>query len=184
MIMVLSRETAMTATIRVGVSACLLGEPVRYDGGHKLDRYITETLGAFLCFVPVCPEVECGMTVPREPMRLEGDPENPRLITNLSRTDLTGQMLKYCRAKLPLLEQEELRGFIFKKDSPSCGLCQVKVYEYESVMPTQNGSGLFAAAMQRCFPLLPMEDEERLKDKAIRASFLERLFNYHRQQGF
>jgi len=174
----------MTTTIKVGVSACLLGQPVRYNGGHKHDRYITETLGAFFSFVPVCPEVECGMTVPREPMRLEGDPYNPRLVTNLSRIDLTGQMLKYCRAKLPLLEQEELRGFIFKRDSPSCGLCQVKVYEYESIMPTQNGSGLFAAAMQRRFPLLPMEDEGRLNDQAIRESFLERLFNCHRHQGF
>ncbi len=172
----------MTATIKVGVSACLLGQPVRYDGGHKHDRYITETLGAFFSFVPVCPEVECGMTVPREPMRLEGDPCNPRLITNYSRSDLTEQMLDYCCAKVRRLEQEELCGFIFKKDSPSCGLLQVKVYAGDE--SAKNGSGLFAAAMQRTFPLLPMEEEGRLHDPAIREIFLKRLFCYHRLQGF
>lgn len=172
----------MAKIIRVGVSACLLGQPVRYDGGHKHDRYITDILGAFVSFVPVCPEVECGMTIPRESMRLEGDPCNPRLMTNRSRIDMTRQMLDYCRAKLPLLEQEELRGFIFKKDSPSSGLFRVKVYG--NGMPTKNGSGLFAAAMQRNFPLLPMEEEGRLHDPAIRENFLERLFSYHRLQEF
>ena len=130
--------------ITIGVSACLLGQEVRYDGGHKHDRYITDTLGRFFRFVPVCPEVGCGLPIPRESMRLEGDPATPRLIATKSRRDLTGQMLAYCDAKVVELEHDELRGFIFKKNSPSSGLYRVKVYQ--NGMPAKNGSGLFAAA--------------------------------------
>ena len=102
----------MSHEIRIGVSACLLGEKVRYDGGHKHDRYITDTLGRFFSFVPVCPEVECGLPVPREAMRLEGAPVHPRLVTVESRVDLTERMLEFCRKTVGELDRAELSGFI------------------------------------------------------------------------
>src|SRR5512137_2089019 len=118
----------MENRIRIGVSACLLGEKVRYDGAEKQDHYITHTLGSFFTFVPLCPETGCGLPVPREAMRLEGEPQSQRLITILSRLDMTERMLAYCRRTVTELEREELGGFIFKKNSPSCGLLRVKVY--------------------------------------------------------
>ena len=172
----------MTKTIKIGVSSCLLGEKVRYDGGHKHDRYITDVLGRFFTFVSVCPEVGCGMTVPREAMRLEGDPADPRLVTNQTRVDMTDQMLAFCRAKVKELEEEDLCGFIFKKDSPSSGLFRVKVYG--DGMPSRSGSGLFAAAVVKHFPHLPLEEEGRLNDASIRENFIERVFSYRRWKDF
>jgi uncharacterized protein YbgA (DUF1722 family)/uncharacterized protein YbbK (DUF523 family) len=169
--------------IRVGVSSCLLGEHVRYDGGHKHDRYITDTLGRFFSFLPVCPEVGCGMPIPREAMRLEGDPEQPRLMTRQSRIDKTDQMLAYCAATLPELERADLCGFIFKKDSPSSGLFRVKVYGSTGI-PVKSGSGLFAASVARHFPLLPIEEEGRLNDPYIRENFIERVFSCRRWKDF
>lgn len=173
----------MNCVIKVGVSACLLGEKVRYDGGHKHDRYITDTLGRFFTFVPVCPEVESGMTIPREAMRLEGDPASPRLMTRVSRIDKTEQMLTFCRSKLPELQKADLCGFIFKKDSPSSGLFRVKVYDAKG-MPQKSGSGLFAAAVAKQFPLLPLEEEGRLYDAGLRENFIERVFSYRRWKDF
>jgi uncharacterized protein YbgA (DUF1722 family)/uncharacterized protein YbbK (DUF523 family) len=173
----------MPFPIMIGVSACLLGEHVRYDGGHKHDHYITDTLGRFFSFRPVCPEVGCGMSTPREAMRLEGDPANPRLLTRQSRIDKTDQMLAFCASKTEELAEEDLCGFIFKKDSPSSGLYRVKVYD-DKGMPKKTGSGLFAAAMARRFPLLPMEEDGRLNDPAIRENFIERVFCYHRWKDF
>lgn len=172
----------MTAFIKIGVSACLLGEHVRYDGGHKHDRYITDTLGAHFSFVPVCPEVECGLATPRESMRLEGEPANPRLMTGKSRIDMTDRMLDYCNIKIRALEGEDLCGFIFKKDSPSSGLHRVKVYN--NGVALKNGSGLFAAAVVRHFPQLPLEEEGRLNDPDIRENFIERVFSYRRWKDF
>lgn len=172
----------MTSEIAVGVSACLLGEKVRYDGGHKHDSYITGTLAQFFRLVPVCPEVESGMPVPREAMRLEGDSESPRLVTIRTRMDKTEQMLRFCREKVRQLETEQLCGFIFKKNSPSSGLYRVKVYN--SGKPVPSGSGLFAAAVVRHFPLLPVEEEGRLNDPLLRENFLERVFALHRWQLF
>jgi len=169
--------------IRIGVSSCLLGEHVRYDGGHKHDRYITDTLGRFFSFLPVCPEAGCGLPIPREAMRLEGDPENPRLMTRISRIDRTDQMLDYCSRMVAELEEADLCGFIFKKDSPSSGLFRVKVYGPGGI-PTKNGSGLFAAAVARHFPLLPMEEEGRLNDACIRENFIERVFCCRRWKDF
>jgi len=173
----------VSAAINVGVSACLLGEPVRYDGGHKHDHYITGTLGKFFSFVPVCPEVECGLTTPREAMRLEGDPAAPRLMTRLGRIDKTGQMLAFCSRRLRELEQADLCGFIFKKGSPSSGLFRVKVYGAGG-MATKSGSGIFAAAVAGHFPLLPLEEEGRLNDPDIRENFIERIFSYRRWKDF
>lgn len=168
----------MSSPITIGVSSCLLGEKVRYDGGHKHDRYITDVLGRFFRFVSVCPEVGCGLPIPREAMRLEGDPSAPRLMTGKSRRDLTDRMLAYCRDKVVELEGEDLCGFILKKNSPSSGLYRVKVYN--NGMPATSGSGLFAAALTAHFPLLPVEEEGRLNDPPIRENFLERVFSYRR----
>lgn len=172
----------MANTIKVGVSSCLLGEKVRYDGGHKHDHYITDTLGRFFTFVSVCPEVGCGLPVPREAMRLEGDPGNPTLITLRSRVDLTVQMLSYCRTMVEELENEDLCGFIFKKDSPSSGLFRVKVYN--KGVPAKTGRGLFADAVVKHFPLLPVEEEGRLYDMNIRENFIERVFAFRRLKDF
>lgn len=168
--------------ISIGVSSCLLGEKVRYDGGHKHDRYITGTLGRFFRFVPVCPEVGCGLPVPREAMRLEGDPAFPRLMTNRTGIDLTERMLDFCRKKVVELEHEDLCGFIFKKDSPSSGLFRVKVYG--SGVPTRTGRGLFADALVKHFPLLPVEEEGRLSDMNLRENFIERVFAFRCWKDF
>jgi uncharacterized protein YbgA (DUF1722 family)/uncharacterized protein YbbK (DUF523 family) len=173
----------MTNPITIGVSACLLGEHVRYDGGHKHEHFITDILGRFFNFISVCPEVECGMSTPREAMRLEGDPAKPRLMTQRSRIDKTDQMLAFCELKICELMKSDICGFIFKKGSPSSGLFRVKVYS-PSGTPSKTNSGLFAAAVARHFPLLPMEEEGRLNDPDIRENFIERIFCYHRWKEF
>lgn len=170
----------MKTPITIGVSSCLLGEQVRYDGDQKLDRCISDTLGKIFRFVTVCPEVGCGLPTPREAMRLEGDPDNPRLMTIVSRADRTGQMLAFCRNKVGELENEDLCGFIFKKNSPSCEPFQVNVYD--NGIPSGSAKGLFAAAVASRFPLLPLEEEGRLNDPSIREEFIERVFDYRRRK--
>lgn len=166
----------MTQPITVGVSACLLGEHVRYDGGHKHDSCITDTLGAYFAFMPVCPEVGCGLPVPREAMRLEGAPPFPRLMTRQTRIDRTEQMLAYCSVKIRAVEREGLCGFIFKERSPSCGLTEVPLHGFgASDMSTV---GLFAREVVRCFPLMPLVEAECLKNPLIRINFIERVFLY------
>lgn len=160
--------------IRLGISACLLGENVRFDGGHKLDRFLRDTLGRFVEYVPVCPEVECGLGVPREAMHLEGSPESPRLVTVRSHRDLTDQMLNWAHKRVRELESENLCGFIFKSDSPSSGMERVKIYIDK--MPRRIGSGLFASTFMNHFPLLPVEDEGRLHGPVLRENFIERIF--------
>jgi len=169
--------------IKIGISSCLLGEKVRYDAGHKLDRYITDTLGQYFEWVPVCPEVEYGLPVPREPMRLVGDPDSPRLITIRTGIDHTEGMLKWAEGKLKELEKEELCGFIFKSRSPSSGIGGVKVYTL-SGMPSQRGIGLFGRAFMNKFPVIPVIDEGRLHDPGLRENFIERVFVYKRWQEF
>lgn len=172
----------MTDLIKIGVSACLLGDNVRYDGGHKQDRYITDILGSYFSFLPVCPEVGCGLPIPREAIRLEGDPANPHLITGKSRIDLTEQMQIFCTKKVQELEREDLCGFIFKKNSPSCGLFRVKVYNNGAA--AKSGNGLFAASFARHFMPLPMEEEGRLNDPVLRENFIEQVFSYKRWKDF
>ena len=169
----------MQSAIKIGVSTCLLGEKVRFDGGHKHDRYITGTLGRFFTFVPVCPETECGLGVPREAMRLVGDVANPRLVTNKTGIDHTEQMLTWCQRRLDGLAKEDLCGYIFKKDSPSSGLYRVRVYT-EKGQPVRTGRGLFAAAFTRRFPRIPVEDEGRLHDPVLRENFIARVFALRR----
>jgi uncharacterized protein YbgA (DUF1722 family)/uncharacterized protein YbbK (DUF523 family) len=169
----------MTDKIRLGISACLLGEKVRYDGGHKWDRFITDTLGKYVDFVPVCPEAECGLGIPREAMRLVGDPKNPRLVTVRSGMDHTDRMLNWARRRVVELEQEGLCGYIFKSDSPSSGMERVKVYG-PSGSPARTGVGLFARAFMEHFPLLPVEEEGRLHDPGLRENFIEAIFTLQR----
>lgn len=168
----------MENPLKIGVSSCLLGERVRYDGGHKHHPHITDILGEYFTFVPVCPEVGCGLTIPREAMRLEGDPAMPRLLTIESRVDLTAQMLAFCSAKVRELENEDLCGFIFKQGSPSSGLFGVKVYH--NGLAARSGRGLFAAAVATHFPLLPLEEEGRLGDPARRENFIAQVLGYRR----
>ncbi len=165
--------------IKIGISSCLLGNKVRFDGGHKHDKYITGTLGAYFDFVPVCPEVECGLTVPRESMRLVGPPESPKLITNKSGTDHTYKMNDWAAGRVEQLAEEKLCGFIFKSKSPSSGMERVKVYDKNNV-PRAVGVGLFAQVFMNRFPILPVEEEGRLHDMVLRENFIESVFVYKR----
>ena len=178
-----THKPAGTDKIKIGVSSCLLGEKVRYDGGHKLDHYITETLGRFFEYVPVCPEVEYGLTIPREALRLVGDPASPRLVTVRSGVDHTDGMRRWAERKLNDLAHEGLSGFIFKSRSPSSGLKAVKVYTKDG-MPSRSGTGIFAAAFIRRNPLIPVIDEGRLQDPALRENFIDSVFIERRWQDF
>jgi uncharacterized protein YbgA (DUF1722 family)/uncharacterized protein YbbK (DUF523 family) len=167
--------------IRVGISSCLLGNKVRYDGGHKLDRYLTDTLGRYFDWVPVCPEVEFGLSVPREAMRLVGKQGDYRLVTIRTGIDHTDGMRAWAERRLLGLAKLELSGFVFKSKSPSSGLRAVKVYGSEGVS-SRTGVGIFAKAFTRRFPLVPVEDDLRLHDPGLRENFVERLFVFHRWQ--
>jgi uncharacterized protein YbgA (DUF1722 family)/uncharacterized protein YbbK (DUF523 family) len=164
---------------KLGISACLLGQHVRYDGGHKLDRFLTETLGQYVEYVPVCPEVECGLPVPRESMHLEGNPDSPRLVTSRTKQDMTERMVQWAQKRVVDLEREGLLGFIFKSGSPSSGMGRVKVYN-EKGMPVKKGMGMFARMFMERFPLLPVEEEDRLRDPRLRDNFIERIFTLKR----
>jgi uncharacterized protein YbgA (DUF1722 family)/uncharacterized protein YbbK (DUF523 family) len=172
-------KITMEDRIRLGISMCLLGENVRYDGAHKLDRFLTGTLGQFVSYVPVCPEVECGLGIPRESLRLVGDPEAPRLVTTRTSIDHTEQMVAWAKKRVRELEKEELYGFIFKSKSPSSGMERVRVYN-EKGMPAKNGVGVFARIFMEHFPLIPVEDEGRLHDPVLRENFIQRLFTLKR----
>lgn len=173
----------MREKIRLGISSCLLGNRVRYDGQHKLDHFLVDVLGQYVEWVPVCPEVECGLPVPREAMRLVGDPEHPRLVTIKTRIDHTDRMLQWASRRARELDREDLCGFVFKSRSPSSGMKSVKVYNDDG-MPSQTGVGLFAKAFMDRFPLLPVEDEGRLNDALLRENFIERIFAFHRWKTF
>ena len=169
----------MEERLKLGISSCLLGEEVRWNAGHKLDRYLTYTLGQFVDFVPVCPEVEAGFGVPRESLRLVGDPEAPRLVTFKTKEDKTEPMLKWAGKRVKELEKEDLCGFIFKSDSPSSGMIRVKVYS-EKGMPEKKGVGMFAREFMSHFPRIPVEDDGRLHNPEIRENFIERIFTLRR----
>lgn len=171
------------ASLRLGISSCLLGQEVRYNGGHKRDSYLVNTLGPFVQWYPVCPEVEIGLGTPRETIRLEGDPLQPRLVAPGSGTDLTETMQAWARSRLDAVASWRLHGYVFKKDSPSCGLFRVRVYGSSGV-PTRDGRGVFARLLTARFPLLPVEEEGRLRDPLLRENFIERLFIYERWLRF
>jgi uncharacterized protein YbgA (DUF1722 family)/uncharacterized protein YbbK (DUF523 family) len=169
--------------IRLGVSACLLGDAVRYDGGHKRDAFLTDTLGPFVEWVPVCPEVELGLGVPRPPIRLVGDAGAPRLVVEKTGEDLTARMQRWARRRVAELSALGLHGYVLKKASPSCGLLRVRVHD-EAGRPGAVGRGLFAAALTGALPGLPVEEEGRLADAGLRENFIERVFAAARWRAF
>mgnify|MGYP001812690349 CR=1 FL=1 len=169
----------MEKNFKIGISSCLLGNEVRWNAGHKHDKYLTRTLGRFVDYVPVCPEVEAGFGVPRESFRLVGDPDAPRLVTFKSKTDHTDRMVAWAKQRVKELENENLCGFIFKSDSPSSGMIRVKVYN-EKGMPHKIGIGIFARAFMEHFPLIPVEDDGRLNDPLIRENFILQIFTMNR----
>lgn len=170
-----------TAPLRLGISRCLLGDEVRFDGGHKRDHFLTDTFGRYVEWVPVCPEVEAGLGTPREAMRLIGDPRRPRLVTIRSGIDHTGALETMTERRVEELRALDLSGYVFKKDSPSCGVERVRLYN-EHGMPSRNGVGIFARAFIERFPLIPVEEEGRLCDPPLRENFIERVFCYRRYQ--
>lgn len=166
----------MTDKIRLGISSCLLGEQVRYDGGHKLDRYLRDVLGAYVEYVPVCPEVEVGLPVPRDTLRLVEDAQQRvRLVFSRSGEDLTEKMESWAQQRIKQLETEQLDGFVFKSKSPSSGMERVKLYGKNAV-PRKVGVGIFARCFMDHFPLLPVEEEGRLNDPRLRENFITAIF--------
>jgi uncharacterized protein YbgA (DUF1722 family)/uncharacterized protein YbbK (DUF523 family) len=171
----------MTAspTVRIGVSSCLLGQKVRFDGGHKRDAFLVDTFGKFVEWVPVCPEVEVGMGLPREPIRLLRVGSLTRLVGVKSATDHTDAMTRWSTRRVEALAREDLDGYILKKDSPSCGMERVKVYDSHGA-PARTGRGVYAEALLSRWPLLPVEEEGRMSDPRLRDNFVERVFAYRR----
>jgi len=167
--------------IRIGVSACLLGAPVRFDGGHKRNRFIIEQLGAHFEFVPFCPEMAIGLGTPRPSIRLVGEVQAPRAVDSRGGgLDVTVPLQEYSEKTARRLDG--VCGFIFKKDSPSCGMERVRVYS-DSGMPRHDGQGIFARAVQQANPLLPVEEEGRLNDASLRENFVARVFVFARWQA-
>ena len=167
---------------RIGISQCLLGENVRYDGGHKRDSVLIETLGRYAEWVPVCPEVEVGLGTPREPMHLVGDPQAPRLITINTGVDYTDAMNRFAQQRVRELDALNLSGFVFKSASPSCGIKGVPLFNIQGI-ETQDGVGLFARAFIAHFPLIPVEEEGRLHDPQVLKDFLERVLSYRQSRN-
>jgi len=170
----------MEAKLILGISSCLLGHKVRYDGGHKYDSWLVETLGNYVDYLPVCPEVGCGLPIPREAMRLVGDASSPRLLTQKTGIDHTQRMQDFCAKAVSELSGKQLCGFVFKSKSPSSGMERVKVYPASGGAASKNGIGVFANAFMEAYPLLPVEEEGRLHDPVLRENFIERIFIMHR----
>ncbi|HSS79113.1 MAG TPA: DUF523 domain-containing protein [Thermoanaerobaculia bacterium] len=173
-------ETALPPSkVRIGISSCLLGQEVRYNGGHKRDDFLVGTLGPFVEWVPVCPEVELGMGVPRPAIRLERIGGDVRLRMPSTGDDLTNAMRDFSRRRVEDLAGMGLDGYVLKKDSPSCGMERVKIH-HGAGPPAKDGRGIFAQELLRQLPHLPVEEEGRLRDPRLRENFLARVFAYHR----
>ncbi len=170
----------MTRPVRIGVSSCLLGLNVRFDGGHKRHDFLVDTLGPRVEFVAVCPEVELGLGTPRQTLRLIRSGDDVRMVM-ADGHDYTRAMRAYARRRVEQLKDEDLSGYVLKKDSPSCGMTRVKVYD-EHGSPSRAGRGLYAEALLERWPHLPVEEEGRLQDEALRENFLERVVAFHRLQ--
>lgn len=167
--------------VRIGISSCLIGEEVRFDGGHKHDRYITGTLGMHFEYVPVCPEVEIGLGTPRESIRLVGDADSTRLVGGKSGMDITARMEDFARERIGRLRESCLDGYIFKSKSPTCGMERVRVYpDSGDGAPSKNGRGVFARQLMEAMPFLPVEEEGRLNDPGLRERFVVTVFCHHR----
>jgi uncharacterized protein YbgA (DUF1722 family)/uncharacterized protein YbbK (DUF523 family) len=169
--------------IRIGVSSCLLGENVRFDGGHKRDPFLVQTFGRFVSWVPVCPEVELGLGTPRDSIRLERRAGEVRLVMPKQDKDLTDSMRAFAERRVREIEKLELSGYVLKKDSPSCGMERVRVYDPQGV-PAKTGRGVFAEALMARLPRLPVEEEGRLGDPKLRENFVQRVFAYHHLRAF
>lgn len=170
--------------LRIGISSCLLGDEVRFDGGHKRDAFLTGILAPYVDWVRVCPEVEVGMGVPRETLRLVQVGGDTRMITTRSGIDHTESMRAYAARRTKQLAALKLRGYILKKDSPSCGMERVKVYDIRGNAPARTGVGTYAAILKEQFPVLPIEEEGRLQDPVLRENFIERVCAYDRLRDF
>lgn len=169
--------------IRLGVSSCLLGERVRWDGNHKRDAFLTATLSRYFEFVPVCPEMAIGLGVPRMPIRLVGGADGVRAVgVEDPALDVTDRLAAYGRQMADQLEQ--ISGYILKSDSPSCGMERVKVYRMGGGAPSRNGIGTYARALLEARPELPVEEEGRLNDPVLRDNFVERVIAFRRWQTF
>jgi uncharacterized protein YbbK (DUF523 family) len=179
----------MERRIKIGISSCLLGEKMRYDGGHKLDSFLIGALGPLAEWLPVCPEVESGLPVPREAMRLEGDFDEPRLVTIHTGIDHTERMVTWSQRKVIFLQRQDLCGFIFKSKSPSCGLRDLDVCTPSGAhadignperqdFGVRGDAGIFARIVMNAFPLSPIEDDESLHDPAVMANFIKKIFDY------
>jgi uncharacterized protein YbbK (DUF523 family) len=171
----------MSRRPRVGISACLLGEPVRWDGGHKLSRTLIDTLADRVEWVTVCPEIEIGLGAPREPMNLVDQDGTIRLLGVESRDDQTTAMRRYARRRVEELAREELSGFVLKSRSPSCGREGVPVYDTRGAV-VRSDRGFFAQALLERFPELPIEEEDRLADSRVRRAWLARVLAYDRRR--
>ncbi len=170
----------MKEKIKIGVSSCLIGEKVRWNGDHKQDRYVREVLEQYFEYLPVCPEVEVGMGVPRETVALYGELKNPKMLGRKSRIDWTGKMNRFVKGRIKQLNHDDLCGFIFKSKSPSCGLGRIPVYSETETGKARHGAGMFAKAFTNAFPLTPVEDEGRLHDPRIKENFIVRVFSFSR----
>jgi uncharacterized protein YbbK (DUF523 family) len=172
---------------RIGISRCLLGDEVRYDGGHKREDTLVSELGRLVEWVPVCPEMEVGMGVPREPIQLvasldgvRSESSRVRMVGVLTREDWTARMEEWARAHVHTFEAMRVSGFVLKARSPSCGPHGVLVHGHGNDAHTARGRGLFAEALVEGLPGVPIEDEEELRDPAARQRFLDRVFAYQR----
>lgn len=161
----------------------MLGEKTRYDGAHTRNQFITRILGEWVEFVSICPEVECGFCVPREPLRLVGDPESPCLISVHTRQDYTPLMFHWARKRVVTLKKEDIWGFILKSKSPSCGIERVKVYDKNGVA-INKGRGLFARVLREHLPLVPIADEKRIHNPKIFKNFIDKIFIFRRWREF
>jgi len=173
-----NNDEQLPAKINIGVSACLLGRKVRFDGGHKCSRFVTEALAGHFEFVAFCPEVAIGMGTPRQPIRLVGDASDPQAVgVRTPELNVSQPLQNY--GKKVAGNIHTLCGFIFKKDSPSCGMERVKVYNDKGI-PQRSGTGLFAREIVKANPLLPVEEEGRLNDAELRDNFITRVYVYAR----
>ena len=162
--------------VRLGISACLAGQEVRYNGGHLSDSFLMGTLADYVQWVTVCPEFEVGMGVPREEIRLVGSPDNPKLMTSRTEIDHTEPMLNWARNRTAELADQDLDGFVLTANSPSCGLLRVRVYQHKGSPAVKQGVGMFARALTQQIPDLPVEENGRLHDPRLRENFVERIF--------
>jgi len=170
----------MEDKIKIGVSSCLIGEKVRWNGDHKQNYYIKDTLCKYFKYVPVCPEIEVGMGVPRETVALYGNLKKPRMISKKAKTDWTDRMHRYAKSRIKELAGEDLCGYIFKSKSPSCGLAKIPVYDESDRNKARYRSGLFANTFIEANPLIPTEDEDRLMNPVILENFIVRVFSFSR----